>query len=75
MIDERNSSLRLSFVYSCNFCILQVNPGSLAEQSGLMTGDAIIKIQGQNTDSLKHKEAQDTIIRAGNNIEMVIQRY
>lgn len=40
-----------------------------------MTGDAIIKIQGQNTDIMKHKEAQDAIIRAGNNIEINIQRY
>lgn len=52
-----------------------MNPGGLAEQAGLMSGDAILKIQGHNTDGMKHKEAQDAILRAGNNIEMVIQRY
>lgn len=60
--------------FSTPLSIQRVNPGSLAEQSGILTGDAILKIQGQNTDGLRHKEAQDAIIRAGNNIEMVIQR-
>nr|XP_042909706.1 PDZ and LIM domain protein Zasp isoform X1 [Parasteatoda tepidariorum] len=40
----------------------------------MMTGDAILKIMNKSTDSMKHKEAQDAIIRAGNNIELTIQR-
>ncbi|PRD21473.1 UNVERIFIED_CONTAM: Zasp52 [Trichonephila clavipes] len=52
----------------------KVNPGSLSEQAGLMTGDAILKIMGQSTEHMRHKEAQDTILRAGNNIEMIVQR-
>ncbi|GBN05382.1 hypothetical protein AVEN_243534-1, partial [Araneus ventricosus] len=51
-----------------------VNPGSLSEQAGLMNGDAILKILGHPTENMRHKEAQDAILRAGNNIELVVQR-
>ncbi|XP_076368219.1 uncharacterized protein LOC143255820 isoform X2 [Tachypleus tridentatus] len=51
-----------------------VNPGSLAENAGLQTGDGVLKIQGQATENMRHKEAQDTIIRAGNSLELLVQR-
>ncbi|KAG8187776.1 hypothetical protein JTE90_018775 [Oedothorax gibbosus] len=60
--------------FSSPLSVQRVNPGSLAEQAGLMTGDALLKIQGASTDSLRHKEAQDAIVRAGNNIELSVQR-
>ncbi|GIZ03749.1 PDZ and LIM domain protein Zasp [Caerostris extrusa] len=60
--------------FSSPLSVQRVNPGGLAEQAGLMTGDAILKIMGHSTDNMRHKEAQDAIIRAGNNIEMIVQR-
>uniref|UniRef100_T1JNR5 PDZ and LIM domain protein Zasp n=1 Tax=Strigamia maritima TaxID=126957 RepID=T1JNR5_STRMM len=47
---------------------------SIADKVGLQTGDAILKINGINADSLRHKDAQDVIIRAGNNVELLVQR-
>ncbi|GFY70898.1 PDZ and LIM domain protein Zasp [Trichonephila inaurata madagascariensis] len=60
--------------FSSPLSVQRVNPGSLSEQAGLMTGDAILKIMGQSTEHMRHKEAQDAILRAGNNIEMIVQR-
>ncbi|XP_075548911.1 Z band alternatively spliced PDZ-motif protein 52 isoform X2 [Dermacentor variabilis] len=51
-----------------------VNPGSLAEKGGLQTGDALLSIQGKSTDQMRHKEAQDAIMRAGNYLELQVQR-
>ncbi|KAH9360910.1 hypothetical protein HPB48_003591 [Haemaphysalis longicornis] len=51
-----------------------VNPGSLAEKGGLQTGDALLYIQGKSTDQLRHKEAQDAIMRAGNYLELQVTR-
>merc|ERR1712170_47793 len=41
---------------------------------GLQAGDNIVSIAGADALSLRHKEAQDSIIKAGNSFEMVIQR-
>ncbi|XP_055927533.1 PDZ and LIM domain protein Zasp-like isoform X4 [Argiope bruennichi] len=60
--------------FSAPLSVQRVNPGSLSEQAGLMTGDAILKIMGHATENMRHKEAQDAILRAGNNIELVVQR-
>lgn len=54
--------------------IQRVNPGSLAEKGGLQTGDALLYIQGKSTDQLRHKEAQDAIMRAGNYLELQVTR-
>lgn len=53
----------------------QVNPGSLADQAGLRTGDIIVKIQGQNAEVLLHKDAQDVIQRAGNYLDITVMRH
>ncbi|XP_022241983.1 PDZ and LIM domain protein Zasp-like [Limulus polyphemus] len=60
--------------FSLPLSIQKVNPGSLAENAGLQTGDGVLKIQGQATENMRHKEAQDSIIRAGNSLELLIQR-
>ncbi|XP_076368224.1 PDZ and LIM domain protein 7-like isoform X7 [Tachypleus tridentatus] len=60
--------------FSLPLSIQKVNPGSLAENAGLQTGDGVLKIQGQATENMRHKEAQDTIIRAGNSLELLVQR-
>ena len=53
---------------------LQVNPRSIAEQSGLKVGDVIQDINGMTTAQMKHQEAQQTIINAGNRISLNINR-
>lgn len=55
--------------------LLKVNQGSLADQVGLVAGDAVIKINGQDVFNIRHKDAQDSVVRAGNNVEVTIQRY
>lgn len=57
------------------YLFFQVNPGSLADQAGLRTGDIIVKIQGQNAELLLHKEAQDVILRAGNYLDITVMRH
>ncbi|XP_061390530.1 PDZ and LIM domain protein Zasp-like [Musca vetustissima] len=52
----------------------QVNGGSLAEQAGLLPGDAVIKINDVDVFNLRHKEAQDIVVRSGNNFVMTVQR-
>lgn len=54
--------------------VVQVNGGSLAEKAGLQVADAIIKVNGQEVFNLRHKEAQDVIVKAGNSFEVVISR-
>ncbi|XP_050309315.1 PDZ and LIM domain protein Zasp isoform X2 [Anthonomus grandis grandis] len=54
--------------------IQKVNGGSPAERAGLIAGDSVIRINNTDVFNLLHKEAQDVIVRAGNNFEMVIQR-
>ena len=56
------------------FVVFQVNAGSLAAVAGLQAGDAIVSIGGRDALSLRHKEAQEAIVRAGNNFDLVIQR-
>lgn len=56
------------------FFPFQVNGGSLAEQAGLLPGDAVIKINDVDVFNLRHKEAQDIVVRSGNNFVMTVQR-
>lgn len=52
----------------------QVNPGSVAERSGLLAGDGILCINNTNADELSHEQAKMEIIRAGNVINLSVQR-
>jgi membrane-associated protease RseP (regulator of RpoE activity) len=55
--------------------ILQkVVPGSLAAKCGLQEGDTIIRIGGLSVEHLRHKEAQQRIIDAGNSLELTLER-
>ncbi|KAJ8679989.1 hypothetical protein QAD02_015776, partial [Eretmocerus hayati] len=51
-----------------------VNLGSPAEAAGLRAGDAVIRVNNTDMFSLRHKDAQDVIVRAGNNFELTVQR-
>jgi len=55
-------------------CIQKVTPGSVSAQAGVQSGDAIVRIGAEDALSLRHKEAQDAIIRAGNSFVMQVQR-
>lgn len=52
----------------------QVNTGSIADNAGLKAGDAVVRLNETDLYSLRHKEAQDAIVRAGPNFELVVQR-
>ena len=51
-----------------------MNAGSLAEKAGLQAGDGILKINDVDVFNMRHKEAQETVIKAGNNFEVLISR-
>lgn len=40
-----------------------------------MAGDAVLKINGQDVFNLRHKEAQDHVVRAGNSFDVQVQRW
>lgn len=46
----------------------------MAEKAGLQVGDALVRVDGQDVFDVKHKDAQDVIIGAGNAFEVTIQR-
>ncbi|ESO07750.1 hypothetical protein HELRODRAFT_170298 [Helobdella robusta] len=54
--------------------VQRINPGSIAAKCGLEIGDNISSIDSVSTTGLKHKEAQDLIVKAGNNIQLTICR-
>ncbi|XP_071442451.1 PDZ and LIM domain protein Zasp isoform X7 [Hetaerina americana] len=54
--------------------IQKVAVGSLAEKAGLMAGDAVVRVNQTDLFNLRHKEAQDSIVRAGNSFELSVQR-
>lgn len=54
--------------------LLQVTPGSLAARCGLQAGDTITRIGSTPADSLRHKEAQQRIIDAGNALDLTLER-
>jgi len=51
-----------------------VNVGSIAAEAGLLAGDAIVTIGGNDALGLRHKDAQDVIVKAGSSFQMVVQR-
>ncbi|XP_078038459.1 PDZ and LIM domain protein 5-like isoform X6 [Augochlora pura] len=54
--------------------VQKVNSGSPAEAAGLKAGDAVIRVNSTEMYNLRHKDAQDVIVRAGNNFEVTVQR-
>ncbi|BFZ17617.1 hypothetical protein BsWGS_20656 [Bradybaena similaris] len=54
--------------------IQNVNPGSLAAKCGLQVGDLILKIGNTSTEYLQHKEAQASIVKSGNRLDLLLQR-
>ena len=48
---------------------------SLSEAAGLQAGDTILAVNGKDLTSLRHKEAQEAIVKSGNNFSLTIVRY
>ncbi|XP_056017778.1 PDZ and LIM domain protein 7-like isoform X3 [Ostrea edulis] len=58
---------------SCLY-IQKVNPKSIAYKSGLRVGDGILRIGNTPAQYLNHQDAKMEIIRAGNELDFVVQR-
>jgi len=54
--------------------IVKVSAGSLSAQQGLVPGDQIIQINGEDALRLRHKEAQQKIIGGGNQVQFQVVR-
>ncbi|CAH8622084.1 unnamed protein product [Heterobilharzia americana] len=54
--------------------IQHVNPGSIADYSGLRAGDHVIRINQSETKWMRHDDAKMEIIRSNNDLEMYVQR-
>lgn len=54
--------------------VSKVTPGSLAEASGLQTGDLIIRINNSDTRFMSHEEAKMEIVRSSNDFELILER-
>ncbi|XP_058829441.1 PDZ and LIM domain protein Zasp-like isoform X7 [Topomyia yanbarensis] len=60
--------------FSSPLVLQRVNGGSVADQAGLLPGDALVKVNNTEVFNLRHKEAQDVIIAAGNSFELTVSR-
>lgn len=54
--------------------VLQVTPGTIAANCGVMPGDQIVTINNVHTGLMKHKDAQQTILSCGNNTTLGLSR-
>lgn len=54
--------------------ILKVTAGSLSSQQGLEPGDQIIQINGGDALRLRHRDVQQLIMNAGNQVEFQVLR-
>ncbi|KAL5286552.1 LDB3 family protein [Megaselia abdita] len=54
--------------------VQKVNAGSLSEQAGLLPGDQVLSINDVDVYALRHKDAQDLVVRSGNNFVVTILR-
>ena len=54
--------------------ILKVNPRSASGRAGLSAGDAVLQICGTAATYMSHSQAKMEIIRAGNELDFVVQK-
>lgn len=69
-----NYYIQLLYIEILIIMLFQVNGCSLAEKAGLIPGDAVIKINDVDVFNLRHKDAQDVVVRSGNNFVLTVQR-
>ncbi|XP_017773817.1 PREDICTED: PDZ and LIM domain protein Zasp isoform X3 [Nicrophorus vespilloides] len=60
--------------FAAPLVIQKVNGGSPADRAGLIAGDAVVKINNTDVFNLRHKDAQDVIIKAGPSFAITVQR-
>lgn len=51
-----------------------MTPGSKADLVGIKSGDYIREVNGDTTENMSHFEAQDSVRRAGQNLDLVLER-
>ncbi|KAI0222406.1 PDZ and LIM domain protein Zasp [Lamellibrachia satsuma] len=54
--------------------VQMVNPGGLADRSGVMAGDAILQINNRATECMEHEEAKREILMCGESVTLLVQR-
>ncbi|NWX82877.1 LDB3 protein, partial [Nothoprocta ornata] len=54
--------------------ISRITPGSKAAQSQMNQGDHVVAIDGVNTDSMTHLEAQNKIKSASYNLSLTLEK-
>lgn len=55
-------------------CVLQITPGGKAANCGVNQGDTILEIGNQHTEEMTHFDAQNAIRRAGQTLQLRVQR-
>jgi len=53
---------------------VQVTPGSKAAVRGIASGDYVLEVNGDSSDNMTHFDAQDAVRRAGQNLDLLLQR-
>lgn len=61
--------------YGAVLYIQKVNLKSVASRLGLKEGDRIIYINGAPAQQMNHEQAKMEIIRAGNELDILVQRH
>uniref|UniRef100_A0A674HJJ8 LIM domain binding 3 n=1 Tax=Taeniopygia guttata TaxID=59729 RepID=A0A674HJJ8_TAEGU len=62
------------FTWNTHRDVSQITPGSKAAQSQMNQGDLVVAIDGVNTDSMTHLEAQNKIKSASHNLSLTLQK-
>ncbi|XP_060552487.1 protein P200-like [Ruditapes philippinarum] len=60
--------------YGSHLFIQQVNPKSLSHRLGLRVGDRLLAIGSVQAHNMSHEMAKMEIIRAGNELDLIVQR-
>ncbi|CAH1794099.1 unnamed protein product, partial [Owenia fusiformis] len=60
--------------FSTPLSVQNVSPNSVAERCGLMSGDAVLQINGRNCDTIEHEQAKMEIVRSGNEVVFMVER-
>lgn len=60
--------------YGSPLYIQQVNPKSLSHRLGLQVGDRLLAIGPVQAHNMSHEQAKMEIIRAGNELDLLVQR-
>jgi C-terminal processing protease CtpA/Prc len=71
---SRNKQQRDPSASATPFLITSIEPGSPAEESGLLKGDQIVEIDGKSTHGVRYEQVIGWIRQSGNQIEVMVKR-